>query len=135
MSQDLKFLSSVTEGCPLSCVQYPKMKAHIIALTQKLEYTPLLPAPNVTEGSHMHSVLNEVKFTDEDLLNGPIPVVYQYRGSLLYLENGDLVYRYKPRTSGGNGYVSLPSDDLCEPEDCYVQYNGEWHSAILDFVV
>lgn len=97
------------------------MWAHVLCLIEKLEYTPLLPAPNIAEGDAMYEVLSKVNYIEDDLMDLPMKVVYEYRGSLLYLENGDIIYRYQKKSSGA--------------EECYIQYKGDWCDGIVDFIM
>jgi hypothetical protein len=105
------------------------MKVSIISLGDKLEHQPLCPAPNISDSGDMAQAFKETTFTDADLVGGHVKIVYSYRGSMLYLENRDLVYRYNPKTQMANGYVSMPSD----PEECYVRIKGDWYAAKVGF--
>lgn len=88
-----------------------------------INYAPLTAAPSV-----MDQFSPPAEPTTLDLTAGRIGVGDCYRGALFYLENGALVSRRQPKTACGNGLFSWLGD---EPEDCYVNFRGKWHTATV----
>lgn len=83
---------------------------------EPMSYSPLTPAPNCTESEYISECLRtDTRPTITDLATaGPIEIITDYRGSMLYCSGGVSVYRYSPRTFSGHGHVTLPSDGLEE---------------------
>lgn len=93
------------------------------------DLVPLLPAPNVNEEATIQNELRSFQKTDMGLLEGPLKIVSAHRNTLLYLENGAVLYRANPTTPTYNGYASLPDGQ----EECFVQFNDLWFKAMVDF--
>ena len=91
-----------------------------------INFAPLTPAPSVND-----PFSPPVEPTTLDLTAGRLQVGDCYRGALFWLENGALVNRCRPKTFCGNGLFSWLGD---EPEDCYVMFGGQWHTATLHAV-
>lgn len=91
-----------------------------------IDYAPLTSAPSV-----MDQFAAPTEPTPLGLDAGRLAVGDCYRGTLFYLENGAIVMRRSPKTFGGNGYISWLGT---EPEDCYVSFRGQWHTATVKSV-
>ena len=89
---------------------------------------PLLPAPDILETIFIQDQLDVAKITFHD---GPCDIITHYRGSILHLDNGDIVSRVHPISQVGNGYISLPDKGT---EKCLVQRNGRWYKATAEFI-
>ena len=92
-------------------------------------YGTLPCAPNVAEVEHISEILKNSQMTTKGLLDGSHRVLYCHRGWEMYLDNGAILHRTHPTTSGGNGYISSPQ----EPEKCKISYEGKWYDAVADF--
>jgi hypothetical protein len=90
---------------------------------------PLLPAPSVLDDSGPPE-----NPTNLPLTGCPLRITSTYRGRLVHLENGAMVYRSHPKSLGGNGMVSFPFVESAEPETCYVEFDGQWWMGTLNFV-
>lgn len=100
------------------------MYAKILSL-ESMAYPPLLPAPSVTDSEFISAALAQTPRTDKDLMDGPHKVVTSYRGGLVYLDNGAVMYRYDSEASGANGHLGAPVGE----EGCYVGHRGGWWRA------
>lgn len=89
-----------------------------------IDMVPLMPAPGVRDLESMPAPTSDAGLNDVPLL-----IIWNYRGYLLYLENGASVYRDNPKSAGGNGLLSDPTG----PEDCIVSWCGKAYRAIVDF--
>jgi hypothetical protein len=96
------------------------------------EYMPLMPAPNVHDTEIISRHLASAPFSERGLEDGPLLVVTHYRGVMLYLDNGALVYRWMPKTACGNGLVSMPDTQLVE--NCFVLYKDNMYTAYVEFM-
>ena len=90
---------------------------------------PLMPTPSVLDEFSPPATP-----TRRSLLEGPLEITSTYRGRLMYLENGCMVYRSHPKSPGGNGMVTFPLVESAEPETCYVEFNEKWWQGTLNFV-
>jgi len=90
---------------------------------------PLMPAPSVLD-----DFSPPAKPTERALIGVPLEITSTYRGRIVYLENGSMVYRSHPKSPGGNGMVSFPLVESAEPETCYVEFNGKWWQGTINFV-
>ena len=89
----------------------------------------LMPTPNVTEMEEILNEMNNFQQTKKELMGeGPLQVVTSYRGSVLYLENGAVVYRWEGESVNGYMCGSMKS------ENCRVMYNGLQFDAVMEFV-
>ncbi len=102
----------------------PTMYAKILSL-EPMSHMPLMPAPNVTDCDVISAALAQTPLTNKDLMDGPHLMVTSYRGGLVYLDNGAIMYRHETSAGGGNGYLSDPVGE----EGCYVGKDGEWWKA------
>jgi hypothetical protein len=118
-----------TPGDPGPMQFQNKMQVTLTQLTP-VDFMPLLPAPSVKD-----DFSGPAEPTARGLTDGPLQIVSNYRGYSLYLENGALVYRSDPKSTGGNGMVSIPvPSSLPEPETCFVRYMGKSWTGVLNFV-
>ena len=75
----------------------------------RTDASPLTPAPNVHEATYIATLVNkDTSPLVTDLMAGPLTVLANHRGSLLYCAGGVTVYRINPTGMGGYGYSSLP---------------------------
>lgn len=93
----------------------------------------LRPAPNVTETAYISAAVAadptpRLSPAPEDLQNKQLKIIANYRGALMWLEGGVVVYRHDPKTEGGGVYAGCPTIGLKET----VLLN-EW-SAEVEFV-
>lgn len=86
---------------------------------------PLFPAPGVRDMEH----LSNVSLTSKSLQSGPLEVIMNYRGVLLYLENGAQVYRSSPSSESNNGFTGTPVTD----EDVFISYLDVMYNARVKF--
>jgi hypothetical protein len=94
------------------------------------EYMPLMPAPSVHDGEIISSYLETEQISDRGLEDGPLRILTHYRGSMLYLDNGALVYRWMPKTAGGNGLVSIPETPTIE--NCFILHEDKMYTADVE---
>ena len=78
--------------------------------------TPDVPA--VSELIYIRSQNSTASRTDVGLMEGPLKITDARHGSMLYLENGAVVYRPNP----------VPS-----LEECFIEYNDLWFKARVEF--
>jgi len=109
---------------PESITDKTTMYAKILSL-EPMSHMPLMPAPNVTDCDVISAALAQTPLTNKDLMDGPHLIVTSYRGGLVYLDNGAIMYRHETSAGGGNGYLSDPVGE----EGCYVGKDGEWWKA------
>ena len=79
----------------------------------------LRPAPNVAETEYISAAVaadTTPRFdpTPEDLQDKELKIIANYRGALMWLEGGVVVYRHDPKTEGGGGYAGWPPVGLKE---------------------
>lgn len=107
------------------------MKFTVVS-TEPLVFNPLAPAPSVRDVDYISERLR----SDEgpkvtDLMAGPIEVLADYRGSVLYCAGGVTVHRINPKTNGGNGMTSLPTQPI--DEDVIISYTNGRVKAVVHF--
>lgn len=103
------------------------MKATILSLAPT-EWSGLAPTPNVTESEYISAQIESQPRTTVGLTERPLSVYASHRGSVLYLENGAVIYRMNP-PEWCNGYASGPNG----PEECLVRNDGESFTAMVEF--
>lgn len=70
---------------------------------------PLGPAPNVNETAYIANILSQdTTPIVTDLMAGPLTVLTNHRGVLLYCAGGVTVHRTNPSGLGVNSYSSIP---------------------------
>jgi hypothetical protein len=79
----------------------------------------LRPAPNVTETADISAAVEadptpRIDPTPEDLQDKELAIITNYRGYLLWLAGGVVVYRHDPKTEGGGPYAGWPPIGLKE---------------------
>jgi hypothetical protein len=80
-----------------------------------LEQGALAPAPNATESENIENILKQDQTPPiTDIFAGPINIITDYRGHMLYCAGGVGVHRISPVTWGTNGYLNGPFPDMQE---------------------
>jgi hypothetical protein len=94
----------------------------------------LMPTPNVTDSEYITQCLQVDKRPEiTDLAtSGHIEILADYRGRILYCSGGISVYRYDPKTSGGNGCINIPFSEI--EEDVHVISSVGTFNARVKFV-
>ena len=92
----------------------------------RINDSPLFPAPSARD----FELIQNKPYNNLSLQDQPLEVLFDYRGGLLYLENGAQVYRYDPSSEGGNGYTGLPVTD----ESVYIHHRGLMYKAQVRFI-
>ena len=94
----------------------------------------LMPTPNVTDSEYITQCLMVDQKPDiMDLTtSGPIEILADYRGHILYCSGGISMYRYDPKTSGGNGCINIPSSEV--EEDVHMMTSVGRFNARVKFV-
>ena len=103
------------------------MKATILSLVP-YNWSGLIPTPNAMEADAISAQIASQPRTTVGLMERPLSVYANHRGSLLWLENGASIYRMNP-PEWCNGYASGPDG----PEECLVAQGGEWFTAKVEF--
>jgi hypothetical protein len=101
----------------------------IVSHLEPFDFEPLLPAPGVNDDCGFPKILTPKTFDE-----GIIKIYSDYRGNLLFLENGYYVYRLSPLTAQGNGYTAIPENIEGITEECIVGRFGKWFKARVKFV-
>ena len=104
------------------------MYAKILSL-EPVAYPPLVPAPSVADAEWIAEERAKAPRTNKDIMDGPHYMVTSYRGSLVYLDNGDSMYRLETNAPGGNGLLSDPVGE----EGCLVNARGKWWRARVEY--
>lgn len=122
-----KYVSRSSHGAstPWSDV---KMFATILSL-EPTEFMPLVPAPSVADYEYIGAAYEQYPANAKGLMDGALAVVADYRGSMLYLENGASMYRLDTGALGANGYLGAPVGE----EGCYVNHGGKWWRARVTY--
>ena len=83
---------------------------HFTVLTyEPTDRLPLAPAPNVDETKYIQNVICSSSAPSvTNLKAGPIEILTDYRGSVLYCAGGVTMYRIEPKSIGGNQYTGVP---------------------------
>ena len=100
------------------------LHAKILSL-ERLEAPALMPAPNVTDWEVIAAALAQTPSTNKGLMDGLHKIVTTYRGGLLYLDNGAVMYRYDTAAYSANGHLGAPVGE----EGCFVGLGDEWWTA------
>jgi len=96
------------------------------------DFSPLGPAPNINETAYISDILSrDTTPMVTDLMAGPLTVLTDHRGVLLFCAGGVTVHRYNPTGTGGNGYFSLPSGGI--EEQVIISWNGGRYKAVVRF--
>jgi hypothetical protein len=99
--------------------------------------TPLGPAPSVRDWEYMNEAIEADTtpvFTSlASFIGVPLEILTTYRGHMIHLEGGLSFHRTSPSTSGGNGMVSLPSNNVIEQGS--MQWEGANYNIEVEFVV
>jgi hypothetical protein len=92
--------------------------------------SPLAPAPSVRDVDYITEHLShDTTPTITDLMAGPIEVLADYRGVMLYCEGGVSVHRINPLTHGGNGMTSAPA--INSDEEVIISHvNGKFEAVV-----
>jgi hypothetical protein len=94
----------------------------------------LTPVPSVREWESFDLTSSTTSFTNSaEFIGVPLEILATYRGSMIYLEGGISFYRNKPSTSGGNGMISLPAQNV--KETVTIQWEGMDYDAEIEFVM
>ena len=105
------------------------MKLTVVSL-EPVAFNPLAPAPSVRDVDYITDRLNADDTPPiTDLMAGPIEVLADYRGHMLYCAGGVSVHRVNPLTHGGNGMTSLPAKNSDE-EVIISHVNGRFKAVV-----
>lgn len=103
----------------------------VLSMTPK-EPVCLVPAPNVTESEDISRILNRHQVSEiTNLMAGPITILTQYRGWVVYCEGGVTMYRNSPLLPGGNGYAGYPIPWTIE--EVTIHYSAGWFDCSILF--
>jgi hypothetical protein len=105
------------------------MKFTVVSF-KPITVNPLVPAPSVRDVDYITEQLqSDTTPTITDLMAGPIEVLADYRGVMLYCAGGVSVHRINPLTHGGNGMTSLPIEPI--DENVIISHiNGRFEAVI-----
>ena len=111
-----------------------KVIIHSIVAT---EIGNLCPAPSHRDWDYMKEFLDADTTprieSIAEILGAPLELLTTYRGNLVYLAGGVSFNRTNPTTTGGNGYLSLPTTNVTE--HALMTWQGVTYRIEAEFVV
>jgi hypothetical protein len=113
------------------------MKVIVNGMVASGSGTPLGPAPSVCDWEYMNEAIEAdttpVFTSVTEFIGVPLEILTTYRGHMIHVEGGLSFHRTSPSTNGGNGMVSLPSENVIEQGS--MQWEGVDYNIEVEFVV
>jgi|694.fasta_scaffold41016_2 hypothetical protein len=105
------------------------MRFTVVSLSA-IDEAPLAPAPSIRDYEYISERLRvDTTSVVTDLMSGPIEVLTDYRGVMLYCTGSVKVHRIAPPTLSVNGMISLPRENSDE-EVVISHINGHFKAVV-----